>query len=108
MGPELLDGLVQNGVMDGKFVKNFVMDAKVVPNVVMDLSRFKIDGWNSLQPINQNLLERHSVSSDHHMKKLISLREGERTCMQMECSDSFTSDFPCRIVRSMAKTKLAD
>ena len=43
--------------MDGKFVKNFVMDAKIDPKVVMDLSIFKIGGWNSLQPINQNLLE---------------------------------------------------
>ena len=49
--------LVQNGVMDAKFVKNFVMDAKIDPKVVMDLSIFKIGGWNSLQPINQNLLE---------------------------------------------------
>ena len=49
--------LVQKGVMDGKFVKNFVMDAKIDPKVVMDLSIFKIGGWNSLQPINQNLLE---------------------------------------------------
>ena len=49
--------LVQKGVMDGKFVKNFVMDAKIDPKVVMDLSIFKIGGWNSLQPINKNLLE---------------------------------------------------
>ena len=48
---------VQNGVIDGRFVKNFVMDAKIDPKVVMDLSIFKIGGWNSLQPINQNLLE---------------------------------------------------
>ena len=49
--------LIQNGVMDGRFVKNFVMDAKIDPKVVMDLSIFQIGGWNSLQPINQNLLE---------------------------------------------------
>ena len=49
--------LTQKGVMDGKFVKNFVMDAKNDPKVVMDLSKFKIGGWNSLQPINQILLE---------------------------------------------------
>ena len=49
--------LVQNGVMDGKFVKNFVMGAKIDPKVVMDLSIFKIGGWNSLQPINQKLTE---------------------------------------------------
>ena len=88
--------LTQKGVMDGKFVKNFVMDVKNDPKVVMDLSKFKIGGWNSLQPINQILLEefvdekepwlligissrdpflvtqyleRHSVSSDQHMKK---------------------------------------
>ena len=48
--------LVQNGVTDGKFVKNFVMDANTDPKVVMDLSIFKIGGWNSLQPSNQNLL----------------------------------------------------
>ena len=91
--------LVQNNVMnedmDGKFAKSFVMTAKIVPKVVMDLSIFKIGGWNSLQLINQNLLEefidekepwlligipffvtqyleRHSVSSDQHMKKLMS------------------------------------
>ena len=59
--------LVQNDVMDGQFVKNFVMDAKIDPEVVMDanidpkvvmdLSIFKIEGRNSLQPINQRLLE---------------------------------------------------
>ena len=37
--------LVQNSVMDGRFVKNFMMDAKNDPKVVMDLSIFKIDGW---------------------------------------------------------------
>ena len=100
--------LIQTGVMDGKFVKNFVMDAKIDPKVVIDLSIFKIGGWNSLQPMNQNLLEkfidenepwlligipsreflatqfleRHSVSSDPHMKKLMSLREG------LSCADA--------------------
>ena len=49
--------LVQNDVMDGKFVKNSVMNAKIDPKVVMDRSIFKIGGWKSLQPINQNLLE---------------------------------------------------
>ena len=49
--------LVQNGVMNETFVKNFVMDAKIDPKVVMDLSIFKIGGWNSLQPIDQHLLE---------------------------------------------------
>ena len=49
--------LVQNGVMNDKLVKNFVMNARIDPKVLMDLSIFKIGGWNSLQPINQNLLE---------------------------------------------------
>ena len=101
--------LVQNNVMNEKFVKNFVMNAKIDPKVVMDLSIFKIGGWNSLQLINQKLLEdfidenepwlligipnrdpfqvtqymeRHSVSSDQHMKKLMSLREGLHVMMQ--------------------------
>ena len=100
--------LVQNGVMNEKFAKNFVMDAKIDQKVVMDLSTFKIGGWNSLRPIYQNLweeiidknepclligiptrdpflvtqcLERHSVSSDQHMKKLMSLREGLHVMM---------------------------
>ena len=95
--------------MDGKFEKNFVMDAKIDPKVVMDLSIFKIGGWNSLQPIYQNLLEkfidenepwlligipsrdpflvtqyleRHPLSSDQHMKKLMSFREGLHVLMQ--------------------------
>ena len=90
-------------------MKNFAMDAKIDSKVVMDLSIFKIGGWNSLQPINQNLLEefidknepwlligipsrdpffatqyldRHSASSDQHMKKLMPLREGLRVMMQ--------------------------
>ena len=93
--------------MDGKFVKNFVVDAKIDPKVVMDLSIFKIGVRNSLQPITQNLLEefvdknepwlligipnrdpflvtqhleRHSASSNQHMKKL--LREGLHVMMQ--------------------------
>ena len=56
--------LVQNGVMDGKFVKNFVMDAKIDPKVVMDLSVFKTGGWNSLQPINQNVLEEFIIDEN--------------------------------------------
>ena len=43
--------------MDEKLVQNFVMNAKIDSKVVMDLSIFKIGGWNSPQPINQNLLE---------------------------------------------------
>ena len=50
------EDLVQNGVMDGKFLKNF-MGAQIDPKVVIDLSIFKIGEWNSLQPIDQNLLE---------------------------------------------------
>ena len=33
--------MVQNGVMDERFVKNFVMDAESDPNVVVDLTIFK-------------------------------------------------------------------
>ena len=111
---------VQKDVVDGKFAKNFVTDAKNDPKVVMDLSIFK--NWRmekSLQPINQELLEEfidenepwlligipsrdrflvtqylegHSVSSDQHMKKLMSLREGLRVvmqcCMRRDFADS--------------------
>ena len=35
--------LVQNSLMDEKFVKNFVIDAKIDPKVEMDLS--KISSW---------------------------------------------------------------
>ena len=91
--------LVQNSVMDETFVKNIVMNAKIDPKVVMDLSILKIGGWNSLQPSNQKLLEEfidenerwlligisnsdiifgttHCVSSNQHMRKLMSLRDG--------------------------------
>ena len=119
---------MQNGAMGGQFVKNFVMDAKNDPRVVMDLSMLKNGGWNRLRPISQiffeefvdknepwlligipsrdpflvtQYLERHSESSDQHMKKLMPLRQGlleenhgrinylfrERTCMQMECAE---------------------
>ena len=101
--------LVQNDVMDEKIVKNFVMNAKIDPKVVMDQSIFKIGGWTSVQPsdrkfleefIDENepwlligipsrdpflvtqYLERHSVSSDQHMKKLIPLREVLHVMMQ--------------------------
>ena len=101
--------LVQHNVMNEKFVKNFVMNTKIDPKVAMDLSIFNIGGWNSLQPSNQKLLEefidenepwllieipsrdpflvthyleRHSVSSDQHMKKLMPLREGLHVMMQ--------------------------
>ena len=112
--------LVQNGVMNEKFVKNFVMNAKIDPKVVMDLSVFKISGWNSLQPSNQKLLEefidenepwlligipnrdpflvtqyleRHSVSSDQHMKKLMPLREGLHVMMQCYMRQHFADRY---------------
>ena len=105
---------VQNGVMDGKFVKNFVIDAKIDPKVVVDLSIFKIGGWNSLQPIDQNLLEepwlligspskdpflvtqyleRYSASSCQHMKKLMSLREGLHVMMQCYMRQHFADRY---------------
>ena len=85
------------------------MDAKIDVKVVIDLSIFKIGGWNCLQPRSQNFpveftdenelrlplgipsrdpflatqyLERHSASSDQHMKKLMSLRDGPHVMMQ--------------------------
>ena len=103
------DKFNQKMVMNENSGKNFVMNAKIDPKVVMDLSIFKIGGWNSLQPINQHwseefidenepwlfigipsrdpflvtqYLERHSVSSDRHMKKLMSLGEGLHVMMQ--------------------------
>ena len=102
------EDLVQNGVTNEKIVNNCVMNAKIDQKVVMDLSIFKIGGWNSLQPSNKQMqqefsdgnapwmlvgipnidpflltqyLERHSVSSDQHMKKLLSLREGFHVMM---------------------------
>ena len=105
------EDLFQNGVMDGTFVKTFMMDAKIDP---------KVGGWNSLQPINQNLLgefidknepwlligipsrdpflvtqylERHSVSSDQHMKKLMSLREGLHVMMQCYMRQHFADRY---------------
>ena len=112
--------LVQNGVMNETFVKNFVIDAKIDPKAVMDLSIFKIGGWNSLQPIDQHLLDefidknepwlligipsrdpffvtqyldRHSVSSDQHMKKLMSLREGLHVMMQCYMRQHFADRY---------------
>ena len=97
--------LVQNSVMNEELVQNNVMNEKFVKNFLMNA------GCNSLQPSNQNLLEdlidenepwlligipsrdpffltsyleRHSVSSDQHMKNLMSLHEGLH--MMMECS----------------------
>ena len=112
--------LVQSGVMNEKFVKNFVMNAKINPKVVMELSVFKIGGWNILQPSNHNLLEefidenepwlligipsrdpflvtqfleRRSVSSDQHMKKLMSLREGLHVMMQCYMRQHFADRY---------------
>ena len=101
-------------------MKNFVMNAKIDPKVVMDLSIFKFGRWNSLQPIDQKLLEefidesqpwllielpsrdpflmtqyweRHHVSSDQQMKKLMSLREGRHVmtqyCMRQHFADRY-------------------
>ena len=101
-------GKVKNIVMDEELVKNSVMNTKIDPKVVMDLSIIKIGGWNNFQPSNHHLLEfidenepwlligipnrdpfwvtqylgRHSVSSDQHMKKLMSLRQGLHVMMQ--------------------------
>ena len=96
------------------------MNAKTDPKVVMDLSIFKIGGWNRMQPIHKNLLEefieenerwlmigipsrdpflvtqyleRHSVSSDQHMKKLMSLREGLHVMMQCYMRQHFADRY---------------
>ena len=85
------------------------LNPNIDPKVVMELSTFKIGGWNNLQPNNQHFLqqcmdenepwlligipnshsfvvsqymERHSVRSDQHMKKLVSLRECLHVMMQ--------------------------
>ena len=101
-------------------VMNSVMNAKIDPKVVMELSILKIGGWNYLQPSYQNLLEefldenepwlwdgipsrdpflvtqyleQHSASSDQHMKKMMSIREGLHVMMQcymrQHCADRF-------------------
>ena len=86
----------------------------------MDLSIFKIGGWNSLQPMNHNLLEefidenepwlligipsrdpflvtqyleRHSVSSNQHMKKLMSLRDGLHVMRQCHMRQHFADRY---------------
>ena len=100
---------VKNIVMNEDFVKNSVMNGNIDPKVVMERSTFNIDGWNSVQPSNQHLLEyfvdenepwlligipnrdpflvtqyleRHFASSDQHMKELMSLRQGLHVMMQ--------------------------
>ena len=82
----------------------------------MELSTFRICGGNNLQPSNQHLLEefmddnelwlligipnrdsffvtqylaRHSASSDQHMKKLMSLREGLNVTMLCYMREDF-------------------
>ena len=112
--------LIQNGVMKEKFVKNFLVNAKIDTKVVMNLSVYKIGGWNSLQSINQKMLEeftdenepwlligipsrdpsfvtpyleRHSVSLDQHMKKLMSLREGLHVMMQCNMRQHFADRY---------------
>ena len=114
------DKIDQKTVMDVELVQNGVMDEKFVKNFVMDLSMSKIGGWNSLQPINQKLreefidehelwlligiprrnpffvtqyLERHSASSDQHMKKLMSLREGLHLMMQCYMRQHFADRY---------------
>ena len=116
MGEEL----VQNVAMGENIVKNFVMNAKVGPKVVMYLSIFKIGGWKSLQPSKQKLLEefldenepwlligipnrdpffvtqyleRRSVSSDQHKKKLKSFREGLHVMMQCYMRQHFADRY---------------
>ena len=114
------DKFNQKMVMNENSGKNFVMNAKIDPKVVMDLSIFKIGGWNSLQPINQHwseefidenepwlfigipsrdpflvtqYLERHSVSSDRHIKKLMSLGEGLHVMMQRYMGQHFADRY---------------
>ena len=103
-------------MINEELVQNGVMNEKIDPKVVMDLSTFKVGGWNSLQPKNQKLLEefidenepwlligipsrdpflvtqyleRHCVSSDQHMRKLMSLREGLHVMMQCYIATAF-------------------
>ena len=112
--------MVQNGVMDEKFVKNSVMDAEIDPKVAMDLSIFNIGGWTILQPSNRKLLEecinekesclliripskdsfhvkryleRHLASSGQHMKELMPLREGLHERMQCDMRQLFAERY---------------
>ena len=116
MDEKLFQNGVMYGQFVKNIVKNIVMDAKIDPKIVIDLSMFKIGGWNSLQPSSQNLLEefidknepwlligipsrdsfcvtqyleRHSESSDQHMKKLMPLREGVHVMMQCYMRQKF-------------------
>ena len=99
------DEIHQKIVMDGKFLQNFMIDAQIDPKFVMDLSIFKIGGGLINQEMLEEFLdesepclligipsrdpflvtqylERHSVSSDRHMKNLMSLRECLHVMMQ--------------------------
>ena len=110
-----------------KFVKNFVMDAKTDPKVVVDLSIFTFGGWYILQSITQNFLEeftdenepwlligipnrdsfhvtqyleRHSASSDQHIKKLMSLREGRHAMMQCYMRQHLADRYCCTNIQN--------
>ena len=112
--------MVQNSVMNEKFVKNSLTNANIYPKVVMDLSILKIGGWSSLEPSNHKLLEeyidenepwlligipsrdpllvtqhleRHSASSDQEMKKLMSLPEGLHVIMQCNMRRHFADRY---------------
>ena len=111
---------VNKNVMNGEIVQNIVMNAKIDAKVVVDLYMFKIGGWNHLQPKNQrslevfvdenqpwllmgipsrdpflvtHYLERRSVSSDQHMKKVMSLREGLHVMMQCYMRQHFADRY---------------
>ena len=96
------------------------MSAKIDPKVVTDLLTFKSGGWNNVQPSNSKIigrlcdenepwmmigipnrdlffvtqhLERHSASSNQHMKKLMSLREGLHVMMQCYMRNHFANRY---------------
>ena len=112
--------LVQNGGMNEKFVTNFVMSAKIVPKGCD--GSVHIQNWWMEQSATQQskfvgrffdenepwllmgipsrdsflvtlYLERHSVSSDQHMKKLMSLREGLHVMMQCYIRQHFADRY---------------
>ena len=98
--------LVQNGVMNEILAKNFVMDAKSIRRLGWICPYSKLVDGTVCNPSIKNCcksenepwllivtpsrdpflvtqyLERHSVSQDQHMKKLMSLREGLIVLMQ--------------------------
>ena len=96
------------------------LNPNIDPKVVLELSTFKIGRWNNLQPSNQHFLqecmdenepwlligipnshsflvsqymERHSVRSDQHMKKLVSLRECLHVMMQCHMRQHFADRY---------------